>query len=152
MFRLFSFLSDKTGGARFFVKYKLLLGTLIVGFIASASSCKPKKNDVSCYVIATEPDSIYTTCYDTIPPGKITPNDSFVLKGHLVNENKEPLAGVSVYIKDDNSDAVHSDLEGYFKITVQPDNVLRFTYISQPVDIPVSKLKKDETNEIILPF
>ncbi|MDR3218933.1 MAG: energy transducer TonB [Dysgonamonadaceae bacterium] len=46
LFRLFSFLADKTGGWQLFVKPKLILGALILGI--SVSSCNSKgKNEVN---------------------------------------------------------------------------------------------------------
>ncbi|NDV67391.1 energy transducer TonB [Dysgonomonas sp. 25] len=46
LFRFFSFLSDKTNGAPFVVKYKLMLGTLILGL--SATSCHKPKAVATC--------------------------------------------------------------------------------------------------------
>lgn len=75
LYRLFAFLADKTNGFSFFVKYKLVLGTLILG--VSATSCAKKqpaqgniddenmqdtidyiKNYISCYRIVPLLDSV----------------------------------------------------------------------------------------------
>ncbi|MDR3327247.1 MAG: hypothetical protein LBT04_03840 [Prevotellaceae bacterium] len=67
LFRLFSFLADKTGGWKMFVKPKLLLGTLLVGITVgtSVTSCA-----TSCYdVPANDPYVTDTTqvVTDTVP-------------------------------------------------------------------------------------
>lgn len=81
LFRFFSYLSDKTNGAPLFVKYKLLLGTLIIG-LTGISCNKPKSTTVTCYEVAAPPDidnanplpdvpndsEPLITCYDTIVP------------------------------------------------------------------------------------
>jgi len=73
LFRLFSFLADKTDGAKIFAKPKILLGTLLLGSIVVA--CKPKaahETQIDCYVPvdmpATTVDSstIQPTYVDTI--------------------------------------------------------------------------------------
>lgn len=52
LYRIFSFMSDKTNGASFFVKYKLILGALLIGL-----------STVSCGDGEDEPEIIM--CYDT---------------------------------------------------------------------------------------
>lgn len=54
LFRFFSYLSDKTNGAPLFVKYKLLLGTLIISFMGV--SCSSRSQQVSCYDMTLVPD------------------------------------------------------------------------------------------------
>ncbi|WP_108821237.1 hypothetical protein [Dysgonomonas sp. Marseille-P4361] len=49
LFRIFSFLSDKTNGAHFFVKHKLLLGTIIIGFTGVACSSEEEPPYAMCY-------------------------------------------------------------------------------------------------------
>ena len=56
LYHLFSFLSNCTNGFKPFVKYKLMLGALIIGF--AANSCKPAPSEVTCY--DPVPD---VTCY-----------------------------------------------------------------------------------------
>jgi len=57
LFRLFSFLADKTNGWAMFVKPKLLIGSLIIGGFG-VSSCTP---EVTCYLPPPSPE---VTCYD----------------------------------------------------------------------------------------
>lgn len=77
LFRIVSYLADKTNGAGLFVKYKLLLGTLIIGVAGAA--CGKKKPQVSCYDIsAIEPDSVNINRNDTL--------DSAKLKSDTVNK------------------------------------------------------------------
>ncbi|MFV0467521.1 MAG: energy transducer TonB [Dysgonomonas sp.] len=63
LFRIFSFLSDKTNGAPFFVKYKLLLGTLILGLVASVSAKAQKKEMVSDTISLRSAVPSEITCY-----------------------------------------------------------------------------------------
>ena len=53
LFRLFSFLADKTGGWAMFVKPKILLGSVVLGLTACSSNTK--QDDVSCYVVDPPP-------------------------------------------------------------------------------------------------
>lgn len=55
LFSFFSFLSDKTNGAPLFVKYKLLLGTLLIGL--TGISCNRQKEVVTCYDMNFVPDT-----------------------------------------------------------------------------------------------
>jgi len=60
LFRLFSFLADKTGGWKVFVRPKLLFGALIVGVGMTACSSPPN-----------DPDAPQITCYDVGPGNTI---------------------------------------------------------------------------------
>ena len=66
LFRFFSFLSDKNKGNVFFVKYKVLLGSLILGLSASGCASRdeiPEKEEppaVTCYAMY-QPDSTSTS-------------------------------------------------------------------------------------------
>lgn len=62
LFRIFSFLSDKTNGASLFVKYKLVLGALLVGLTT-----------VSCGDDEDEPEM---TCYLTVSPEVVPDSES----------------------------------------------------------------------------
>lgn len=75
IFHVFSFLSDKTNGANCFVKYKLLLGTLIIGLAGTSAKAQKKEtaNDTiyllkplhsemaSCYKVAVDSTKIQQT-------------------------------------------------------------------------------------------
>ncbi len=65
-YRLASRLSDITGGARLFVRWKVALAAIIIGFSATALSCRPPW--VSCYETA-EP-----TCYAPVAPEQPAPD------------------------------------------------------------------------------
>jgi hypothetical protein len=70
LFRLFSFLADKSGGLSIFVKPKLVIGSLVIGL--SVSSCQVKeqpKQDNKDKDISEMP-----TCYDTT----FVPQDTIV--------------------------------------------------------------------------
>ncbi|MBK5721434.1 energy transducer TonB [Dysgonomonas sp. Marseille-P4677] len=63
LFHVFSFLSDKTNGVSFFVKYKLLLGTLIIG-LSGTSAKAQKKEFLSDTVLFRKPlYSEMASCY-----------------------------------------------------------------------------------------
>ncbi|MFV0419137.1 MAG: energy transducer TonB [Dysgonomonas sp.] len=47
LFQIFSYLSDRTNGAPFFVKYKLLLGTLIIGLTGNISAKAQSKEVIA---------------------------------------------------------------------------------------------------------
>ncbi|MDR1092041.1 MAG: hypothetical protein LBL79_13275 [Prevotella sp.] len=71
LFRIFSYLSDRTNGVSFIVKYKLIIGTLIVGMSAcnAASGEGPKGKE------AVEPEPVDTmniVCYDPV----VLPDDT----------------------------------------------------------------------------
>lgn len=66
IFRLFSFLSDKTNGFSLFAKYKLAIGTLILGL--TATSCAEKKNTVASGNDTKEDAEVQSTCYFAIIP------------------------------------------------------------------------------------
>lgn len=52
-YSLFSYLSDKTNGASLFVKYKLILGSLLIGLTAiSCDKEKEEEPEVTCYIVA----------------------------------------------------------------------------------------------------
>ena len=82
LYRIFSFLSDKTNGFKPFVKYKLLLGTLLIGISATACKNKTVPEDV-CYVPVL-PDEIM--CYEPAAP-----NDTILKqeKDSIVIEKKK---------------------------------------------------------------
>ena len=61
LFRFFSFLSDKTNGFSLFARYKLALGTLIIGL--TASSCANKGNTGKDDGNKKVDDVEVTTCY-----------------------------------------------------------------------------------------
>lgn len=82
LFNILSYLSDKTNGASIFVKYKLMLGTLLIGL--TAVSCKKPKPQVTCYDMSAptidtiseeqqEVDSVVTMCYFVPPKIAIDP-------------------------------------------------------------------------------
>lgn len=49
LYRIFSFMSDKTNGASFFVKYKLILGALLIGLSTVSCGDEEKEPELMCY-------------------------------------------------------------------------------------------------------
>lgn len=114
LFRLFSFLSDKSGGASVFVKYKLLLGTLILGVSSiSAQSAKTKKQKEN--IIIAEDEIIEVTCYEvTYLPDIVMPK----IQGYIFNdETGDPIHGASIRIKGTNTGTI-SYAEGNFSMDI----------------------------------
>jgi len=69
LFRFFSFLSDKSKGNAFFVKYKVLLGSLVLGL--SVSGCtKDEPPEIICYDTIPE-----VTCYRVGPMESVSAPD-----------------------------------------------------------------------------
>ena len=66
LFRIFSFLSDKTNGAPLFVKYKLLLGTFIIGLASSCTNSDKGKPLIKSDFPKKAVDSSMITCYDGV--------------------------------------------------------------------------------------
>ena len=62
LYRLFAFLSDRTGGFKLFVKYKLILGALLVVSAPMTTSCDLLG---TCYEPA-DPPIEEPTCYDPV--------------------------------------------------------------------------------------
>ena len=74
LFRFVSFMSDKTGGLPLFVKYKLLLGTIIIGL--GGSSCAGKTR-ATCYdYTPIDDDNSQIMCYEPIAPRDTVVEDS----------------------------------------------------------------------------
>ncbi len=143
LFRLFSFLSDKTNGASFFVKYKILLGTLIMGLI-STSACKSKK-EVMCYIqIEEKPNTEEIFGYKTAD-GTVSSNSDHVnIKGTVIDKSGETLVSASIIIKN-STKGVLADLDGKFELNALPTDSLIFSFIGcQSQTISVSDLKENQ--------
>lgn len=116
LYRVFCTLSDKTNGFPLFVKYKILLGTLIMGMVAA--SCSNRKPQITCYDISISPDPVIK-CYlpadinitredirrvsqDTLTPAKVTPEDmiSCYKIAVDVSEKKAEVQADSIIIED----------------------------------------------------
>ena len=61
LYRLFSFLSDCTNGFKPFVRYKLILGSLLIGL--TATSCKPEQTSKTATIDDKEPEQ-QILCYE----------------------------------------------------------------------------------------
>ncbi|MDR2954346.1 MAG: TonB family protein [Prevotella sp.] len=143
LFRLFSFLSDKTNGASFFVKYKLLLGTVIISLVSS-SACKSKK-EIVCYDVTIEPDVTQMTCYDTITIKEQPLLDNIKVKGAIKDINNEPLPGANIRLKG-KEEATTTDSNGKFSLKATINDTLSISYIGFIAqNIPVSKLKDNSS-------
>ena len=63
LYSLSSWLADRTGGFKPVVRWKLLLGTLLVGGIATSQSCTGGKAPET-----VPADTVQVTCYMPAPP------------------------------------------------------------------------------------
>jgi hypothetical protein len=64
VFRLFSFLADKSGGAAFFVRPKVVIGTIIVG--VSFTACQKKETKKIEEHKQNDSLNRHSSCYETI--------------------------------------------------------------------------------------
>lgn len=153
LFGIFSFLSDKTNGAPLFVKYKLLLGTLILGIASSQAGNYSKK------AIINRTDSIVpimeeVTCYK--PAIRRDTLDKIIVRGGVNDERGEPLIGTNVLIKNTTNGTI-TDVDGNYIITAGKKDILIFSFVGyDTVEIPVFEMINrnepiilKETNDII---
>jgi hypothetical protein len=82
-YNVVSWLSDRTGGASFLVRWKLALGVVILGLSTSSLvGCEPPME--TCYV---SPPEEAMTCYDpVVPPGNEEENGNGEEEGTGGNE------------------------------------------------------------------
>ncbi|MBB4036928.1 TonB family protein [Dysgonomonas hofstadii] len=66
LFHIFSFLADRTNGASLFVRYKLILGTLIIGLSGISCGKSKPQQPFNNEPIVPKPDISQITCYDSI--------------------------------------------------------------------------------------
>jgi hypothetical protein len=133
LFRIFSFLSDRTNGAPFFVKYKLLLGTLIIG-MATPTKAQERVN------ISSKEKVILSNS-----------NALVEVSGKVIDESGEELIGVTVLIKNTPCGTV-TDVDGYFELSVKADDIFVFSYTDfETQKVPASEII-DGKNTIILKY
>ena len=147
LFRIFSYLADKTNGTPLFVKYKLLLGTLILSVTASSANAASKIKMANDTIhISGKPEQIEeVTCYKPVIYVE-TPQDStekIEVKGKVQDESGEPLPGVTVTFKNNQSIGTYTDTVGIFRLEATLKDTLGFSYIGmKPQEIPVSEIIK----------
>lgn len=146
LFQLLSFLSDKTNGAPIFVKYKLILGTLILGMVSA--SAQAQKNNVATDSISPPiPERELITCYKpAMPPKEIkSPADTIEVKGKVLDEEGEPITGSSIRIKDKNGGTV-SDLDGNFSLNAGIQDIIVVSILGfKPAEFTASSVKDSVT-------
>ncbi|NDV67389.1 carboxypeptidase-like regulatory domain-containing protein [Dysgonomonas sp. 25] len=128
LFRFFSFLSDKTNGAPFVVKYKLLLGTLILGLVASAGCKSSKKEAVDPNVIPHKPITDVTCYIIAIEPLEGENSDTLTIRGNIKDNLNQPIPGARISIKDKPNDIATADINGNFSLQVNRNDSLVFSY------------------------
>ncbi|MDR2840422.1 MAG: energy transducer TonB [Paludibacter sp.] len=104
LFRLFSFLSDKTGGWMLFVKPKLLLGTLIVGLGVTACAPKEKKAENAPNQNSTTESALSDSIFNN--------NTDSVKVNVQTTEFSEPL--VSCYVYEELPKEITANVEDSF--------------------------------------
>lgn len=135
LFNIFSYLADKTNGASLFVKYKLILGTLIIGLAACG---KQKPAQTNCYQLATppEPDTTLVTCYDV---------DTSVLEKDTAKRKLPPFVEPVIISDIDISEepVVMCYMVQADPIEVIPiDSLMDYSAVHQPPVSPVGDLEK----------
>jgi hypothetical protein len=143
LFRLFSFLSDKTNGASFFVKYKILLGTLIMGLVST--SANGSKKEMMCNIqIEEKPHTEDVSNYITADGTGRSISDSVKIKGTVIDKSGEPVIATSVIIKNSTKGTM-TDIDGKFELNALPTDSLIFSFIGyQSQTISVSDLKENQ--------
>lgn len=143
LFRLFSALSDKTNGAPLFVKYKLLLGTLILGVVSSSAS-KPAK-EMTCYDVP-EALSSQITCYKPAiqrNSDKGIP-DTIEVIGKVTDNKGQPIYGVTVGVKNKTT-AILTSEAGHFRLKTTLKDKLIFSFIGLKTrEINAYEIMEDE--------
>lgn len=134
LFHFFSFLSDKTNGMPLFVKYKVLLGTLILA-LASSSASKAQ-NKVTTVVEKPPTQEERITCYKPSLPKDVE------IKGNVIDKTGKPISGVTVRVKGTTIETV-TDIDGNFRIKAKAKDVLVLSStIVETREIRVSKMKE----------
>lgn len=133
LFGIFSFLSDKTNGAPLFVKYKLLLGTLILGIASSQAGNYSKKELMQTDTV--KPDTEYIRCYEHIEG-----QDEIVITNKITDKYGEPAICASVHIKRSTKGTI-AGADGIFGMEAGISDTLVFSYMGlKSREIPVSEL------------
>ena len=92
LFNILSYLANKTNGAPLFVKYKLLLGTLILGLVNTTAQVQKKdlaKDSISSH---TPERGFVTRCkYANYAKESNNISDSVEVKGLVIEENVNTL-------------------------------------------------------------
>jgi len=145
LFRIFSFLSDKTDGAPLFVKYKLLLGTLIIGMATSAKA-QEKVNEQD--TISSQQVSI--RCYKATIPPKENTLDEIEISGNVKDENGEPLPNATVLIKNSTQGTLADEYGNFTIKKVKADDKLVFSFFGcKTQEVSVSKIKDGKVNVVL---
>jgi hypothetical protein len=87
LFRLFSFLADKTGGWVMFVKPKLLLGTLIMGLGVTACAPKEKKTETETEKVISDTINAANTEKDSTKQVKNPIKSTITFTSHQNSKN-----------------------------------------------------------------
>ncbi|MDR2955702.1 MAG: carboxypeptidase-like regulatory domain-containing protein [Prevotella sp.] len=144
LFRVFSYLSDRTNGAPFFVKYKLLLGTLIIGLTNNISTQAQKKEVVNDTTNLKQPITTEITCYK---PAIYAQNktDSITIRGNVKDSIGDAIAGIYIY-KKNKPKGTATNLDGHFTLKARFDDILVFSMVGfHTQEIPVSEIKNNIT-------
>lgn len=147
LFSLFSFLADKTNGSPIFVKYKLLLGTLIIS-IAGTTAHAQRKAEMPCYDTIpprTSKNKEIITKAITSSENRSNKYDSLIeIKGRVKDQQGEFIAGVSILVKGTTVGTV-SDINGTFSIKAKPTDKLVFSFVGmESREISVSSMSGGE--------
>jgi len=139
LFRLFSFLSDKTNGAPFFVKYKLLLGTLLIG-MAGGTSTKASEEKIAYDTISVQQE-VSTEDITAIPPKSTQNTSNFIEIEGNVRDEQGPLPSADIEVKG-TARGTSTDIYGNFSIKAKIDDTLVFSFMGYPTkEVRVSKIK-----------
>jgi len=122
-----------------------MLGTLIIGLTGSIGAAKAQKKGGGATVTDPIPVPVQITCYETSAPLE----EELEIKGNVVDEDRQAIAGAPVIIKSTKRGLV-TDMYGNFIIKALPSDTLLFNLIGyKEKEIAASSfLNKD--NKVIL--
>lgn len=146
LFAILSYLSDKTNGASFFVKYKLMLGTIILGVVASDARASKKDSLSVSFPDKSKLQEI--TCYKPALPNRNL--EKIAIKGIVLEEGtNEELIGATIYTKNNREQATIVGLDGGFSLMVNANDTLVFSFVGMvSQEIAVADIKNKEKLEV----
>jgi len=149
LFRLVSYLADKTNGASIIVKYKLLLGTLIIGLTSASCGRQNPQQPTYNEPVSPEPDITQLTCYDTIIPPVQAGEDSIKIIPPKVEQYEVPtITCYDVSIKPTPEDSIIVYVSCYIQVPETPEEIpvpetiMAYGLVEEPPVSPVGNLEE----------
>lgn len=141
LFKIISYFTDKSNGNQTLVKYKLIIGTLIIG--VSTAACSQKSDNTNMARVEGKkkvnldeifsniensrlPDR-YIMCYFTPPVVKENVSiKTKKIRSRVMDTNDRAIMNLSVYIKGETQSVVYTDINGFFELEAKATDTLVF--------------------------